>query len=135
MALRSAILKAAIPLVPEAGFTRAALSAGLASLPSSSSKVSDDAGRDAVIDTLFGGAAASDAPRALVQAWEEEGRAAMHGVGKGDALERLVTVLGRRLEWSASVGEHLLDVSLVSHSHLPPPVPGGWATLYSTSTF
>ncbi|BEI83733.1 hypothetical protein CcaverHIS002_0403370 [Cutaneotrichosporon cavernicola] len=127
MSLRSAILKATIPLIPEAGFSRAALSAGLASLPASSSKVQDDAGREAVIDTLFSGNAASDAPRALVQAWEDEGRAIMHNGVKGDALERLVTVLGRRLEWSASVGEHLLDahallVAPTSSTPLPAPL-------------
>lgn len=140
MSLRASILKAAIPHIPEAGFTRAALNAGLASLPSSSSSSPassssssstassassssptsqlDDAGREAVIDTLFGGSSASDAPRTLVEAWEDAGRKDMHSAPTtGGASDRLMAVLGRRLEWSASVGEHLVDVSsgLVGH--------------------
>lgn len=127
MSLRTAILKAAIPHIPEQGFTRAALNTGLASLPSSATSSSsassasssaglDEAGRDAVIDTLFGSSSASDAPRALVQAWEDEGRSVMHVAGKGSAQDRLLAVLGRRLEWSAGVGEHLVDVRIFASS-------------------
>lgn len=116
MALRAAILASAIKQIPTLSFTRAALNAGLASLPQSTlssispstSSPPDDAAREAIIDTVFG--TDSSAPRALVEAWEEAGN--YIGELNGPPKERTLTALSQRLEWSATVGEHLVEVRL-----------------------
>lgn len=114
MALRAAILSAAIKEIPSLSFTRAALSAGFSSIPptvvsSLSPSTLDPTARDAVIDTLFG--SDSSASRALVEAWEAYGANEMSGVGTGSPKDRVRSALSKRLEWSAGVGEHLVEVS------------------------
>ncbi|WVQ80444.1 hypothetical protein IAT38_002549 [Cryptococcus sp. DSM 104549] len=105
MALRSQILTSALPLLPIHSFTRPAL---LSSLRSLKPEVSDP---DAVLDTIFG-AGQVGCGRALVERWEEVGREEMAGEGAGvvgKGVKGLEEVLSRRLEYSAVVGEHLVE--------------------------
>lgn len=43
----------------------------------------------------------------------------MKGEGEGKGKKGLERVLGRRLQWSAGVGEHLVEVGLSLHWLLP----------------
>lgn len=105
MSLRTQILHGAIPHLPTHSFTRPALVLALAQLRP---EVSDPEG---VIDTLFGPGGVTPV-RALVESWEEEGKAIMKGEGEGKGKKGLERVLSRRLQWSAGVGEHLVEVGL-----------------------
>ncbi|KIR75191.1 hypothetical protein I310_01469 [Cryptococcus deuterogattii CA1014] len=102
MSLRTQILHGAIPHLPTHSFTRPALVLALAQLRP---EVSDPEG---VIDTLFGPGGVTPV-RALVESWEEEGKAIMKGEGEGKGKKGLERVLSRRLQWSAGVGEHLVE--------------------------
>ncbi|KIR30022.1 hypothetical protein I309_00889 [Cryptococcus deuterogattii LA55] len=102
MSLRTQILHGAIPHLPTHSFTRPALVLALAQLRP---EVSDPEG---VIDTLFGPGSVTPV-RALVESWEEEGKAIMKGEGEGKGKKGLERVLSRRLQWSAGVGEHLVE--------------------------
>lgn len=105
MSLRTQILHGAIHHLPTHSFTRPALILALSQLRP---EVSDPEG---VIDTLFGPGGVAPV-RALVESWEEEGKAVMKGEGEGKGKKGLERVLGRRLQWSAGVGEHLVEVGL-----------------------
>ncbi|KIR63748.1 hypothetical protein I314_03154 [Cryptococcus bacillisporus CA1873] len=102
MSLRTQILHGAIHHLPTHSFTRPALVLALSQLRP---EVSDPEG---VIDTLFGPGGVAPV-RALVESWEEEGKAVMKGEGEGKGKKGLERVLGRRLQWSAGVGEHLVE--------------------------
>ncbi|ADV24861.1 hypothetical protein I305_02157 [Cryptococcus gattii E566] len=102
MSLRTQILHGAIHHLPTHSFTRPALILALSQLRP---EVSDPEG---VIDTLFGPGGVAPV-RALVESWEEEGKAVMKGEGEGKGKKGLERVLGRRLQWSAGVGEHLVE--------------------------
>nr|KIR83605.1 hypothetical protein I308_05993 [Cryptococcus tetragattii IND107] len=102
MSLRTQILHGAIHHLPTHSFTRPALILALSQLRP---EVSDPEG---VIDTLFGPGGVAPV-RALVESWEEEGKAVMKGTGEGKGKKGLERVLGRRLQWSAGVGEHLVE--------------------------
>nr|KIR47741.1 hypothetical protein I312_02888 [Cryptococcus bacillisporus CA1280] len=102
MSLRTQILHGAIHHLPTHSFTRPALVLALSQLRP---EVSDPEG---VIDTLFGPGGVAPV-RALVESWEEEGKAVMKGEGEGMGKKGLERVLGRRLQWSAGVGEHLVE--------------------------
>lgn len=106
MSLRTQILHGAIHHLPTHSFTRPALILALSQLRP---EVSDPEG---VIDTLFGPGGVAPV-RALVESWEEEGKAVMKGAGEGKGKKGLERVLGRRLQWSAGVGEHLVEVGLL----------------------
>lgn len=103
MSLRTQILHGAIPHLPTHSFTRPALILALSQLRPA---VSDP---EAVIDTIFGPGGITPV-RALVESWEEEGKVVMKGEGEGKGKKGLERVLGRRLQWSAGVGEHLVEV-------------------------
>ncbi|OXH23403.1 hypothetical protein J008_06077 [Cryptococcus neoformans] len=102
MSLRTQILHGAIPHLPTHSFTRPALILALSQLRPA---VSDP---EAVIDTIFGPGGITPV-RALVESWEEEGKVVMKGEGEGKGKKGLERVLGRRLQWSAGVGEHLVE--------------------------
>ncbi|KAL1412070.1 hypothetical protein Q8F55_003067 [Vanrija albida] len=116
MSLRSAVLAHALPHLPRTSFTRAALSTALASLPPSDAQHRPPLSHD-VVDTLFGPGAAG--PRALVRAWEDAGLEGMRGA-KGSVKD----VLGARLAYSASVGEHLVEAhALLATPTTTPSIP------------
>ncbi|WVR03384.1 hypothetical protein IAU60_000375 [Kwoniella sp. DSM 27419] len=100
MALRSQLLTHTLPLVSTHSFTRPALLTALRSLKP------EVTNHDAVLDTLFGPGSVG-ATKALVEAWETEGRARMGS--EGEANEDLAQVLMRRMDWSAGAGEHLVE--------------------------
>ena len=122
MSLRVSVLQQALPLLPQHSFTRQTLSLALSSLRPDLTHPSESLGRDAqfpqaevvthyrvenVIDTLFG--TGSIAPgKALVEAWQEAGLKDMEEAGPSSKLSDR---LGRRLRYSSTVGEHLVEVS------------------------
>ncbi|WVF66384.1 hypothetical protein IAT40_001124 [Kwoniella sp. CBS 6097] len=103
MALRSQILNNTLPLLSTHSFTRPALVSSLRSLKPEIQNA------DAVIDTIFGPGSAG-AVKSLVEFWEERGRSEMEGEAQESGVRvDLEDVLARRLEWSAAVGEHLVE--------------------------
>lgn len=100
-----AILHRALPLIPQLGFTRHAISTASADAPLS----------ETAISALFG--KGDDARRALIRAWLDAGRKDMADVsakvdGKDVRGEVLEDVLLRRLEWNVPVLPHLKEVSV-----------------------
>ncbi|WVQ93999.1 hypothetical protein IAU59_001077 [Kwoniella sp. CBS 9459] len=120
MALRSQILSHTLPLLPTHSFTRSALVTSLRSLKPEINNA------DAVIDTVFGSGSVGPV-KSLVEFWEEQGRSEMEmesSLGEGNV--ELEDVLARRLEWSAAVGEHLVEAyaNLLTPSSTPSiPLP------------
>ena len=106
MSLRTKILHHSLPLLPTHSFTRHTLALALTSLPSSHPDHRADLTADTIIDTLFGEGVSAPG-KALVEAWEKEGIERMIA---DDGLRGLSGILGDRLRWSASVGEHLVEV-------------------------
>jgi len=106
MSLRSKILHHALPLLPAHSFTRQTLSLALSSLPTSHPDHRPDPTAEGVIDTLFGEGITAPG-QALVEAWDEQGRARMEAV---DAKGGVRGMLRDRLGYSAGVGEHLVEV-------------------------
>ena len=132
MSLRALILQHSLPLLPRHSFSRQTLSAALQSVQSGPENAEtahsflesasptattrrdpigldrlDDIGRENVIDTLFGSGTIAPA-RALLDAWQDAGLSAMESSEhpQSDVSGRLE----RRLEYSAGVGEHLVEV-------------------------
>ncbi|KAK1926254.1 hypothetical protein DB88DRAFT_544500 [Papiliotrema laurentii] len=104
MALRTSILKHALPLVPQHSFTRHTLLLALPSLDPAHPDYQPDVS-ESVIDTLFGNGNTAPA-RALVDAWVGEG---LHAVQGANTRERLKN----RLRYSSLVGEHLVEAYAV----------------------
>jgi len=97
MALRIAILKDAVTLVPTLGFTRTAMSQAAANVCSNQELPNRS------IDHIFG--RGDDARKTLIRAWLDKGREAMAvpnaaGVNVKDSLQR-------RLEWNTPVLDKL----------------------------
>lgn len=115
MSLRSTILHHALPLLPTHSFARQTL---LTALSSTRNAPPSPHSQENVIDTLFGGTVAP--ARALVDAWAEEGLKVMKP-SDGAGPSSLREVLGRRLEYSAGVGEHLVEVRVYLNS-----LPTSW---------
>jgi hypothetical protein len=120
--MRESILRASLPHIRAQSFTRQAIRAGLADLPSSSSPASSSSssslagqGPDYVLENTFG--EEGTAEKELVRLWEEEGIKNMSVVGQGEASgsgsgSALGDVLGRRLRYSEeTAGEHIVQVS------------------------
>lgn len=130
MSLRTKLLTHALPLIPTHSFTPLALTHALSALPTSHPDHQAESLSDTVLDTLFGSDVA--AKKALVGAWEEEGLREMRsfeidgapgGAGpsttqRGGGQVMLREMMGRRLEYSARVGEHLVEVSGVHSSYI-----------------
>jgi hypothetical protein len=118
--MRESIFRASLPHIRAQSFTRQAIRAGLADLPSSSSPASSSSslagqGPDYVLENTF--AEEGTPEKELVRLWEEEGIKNMSverqgeasGSGSGSALG---DVLGRRLRYSEeTAGEHIVQVS------------------------
>ncbi|TYJ52371.1 hypothetical protein B9479_007027 [Cryptococcus floricola] len=102
MSLRAQILAKALSAIPSQSFTRPALVGSLVALKP------EFPDPEAVIDTVFGPGNVVPA-KALVEAWEEEGLKSMRGTGEGQGRKGLEALLARRLEYSAGVGEHLVE--------------------------
>lgn len=125
MSLRTSILTHALPLISTHSFTRAALSASLTRLPSDHPDARSTPVNEAALDTLYG--EGNGAALALVQRWAEEGSKTMMSPSDGSSLaegsasassakgkgreQRLGDMLARRIDYSAEVGEHLVEVS------------------------
>ena len=107
MSLRPTILRHSLPLLPHHSFTRHTLALALSSLPPSHPAHRAQPVPHHAIDTLFG-TGNVDPGQALVRAWDAEGRKHMVGEEGG-----VIEALGERLRWSAEVGEHLVEVSVV----------------------
>ena len=126
MSLRSFILQQALPLLPRHSFTRQTLSLALASLRPELTDSSGSTGQVAssshnddsrthyrvenVIDTLFGTGSIAPA-KALVEAWHDVGLENMVEAGPSSKLSDR---LSRRLRYSSTVGEHLVEVSALA---------------------
>ncbi|OCF44259.1 hypothetical protein I317_01877 [Kwoniella heveanensis CBS 569] len=123
MALRSQILDHTLPLLHTQSFTRPALVSSLRTLKP---EIQD---ADSVIDTIFGSGSVGPV-RSLVEFWEDRGRSEMEGQQQGANVTAgkvdLEQVLSKRLEWSAAVGEHLVEAyaNLITPSSTPSiPLP------------
>ncbi|KAJ7476052.1 hypothetical protein FB451DRAFT_1245606 [Mycena latifolia] len=117
MASSARLLKLALPLVPEHGFTRAALARSVLHLPAPHAHVAPLA--DTAISALFG--SGERARRTLIGAWLDEGVASMKGQSVKEALHA-------RLAYNEPVLPHLPEAfALLSapESGIPPfdPVP------------
>ena len=133
MALRSSILTHALPHLPITSFTRQALLTSLSRLPTDHPDYRAEGISDSVLDTLFGDGRGAEG--ALVGAWADEGVREIRGdlKGEGEAgtsswkgtRARIGERLGRRLEYSARVGEHLVEVCSSSWADSP------WILSYS----
>lgn len=118
--LRTRILHHALTHVPEHSFTLRPLINSLSSLPTSHAD-HDETVSTEVLDVLFG--SELNARQELVRAWETEGLKSMTnfepkqlaGSSKSNPreLDTIAEVLRQRLEYSARIGEHLVEVSLV----------------------
>lgn len=130
--MRESILKASLPHIRAQSFTRQAIRAGLADLPSSSSPASSSSssltgqGSDYVLENVFG--EEGTAEKELVRLWEEEGIKRMSVEGQGEASGSgsgsrlaLKEVLVRRLRYSEeTAGEHVVQVHrILSLLHYP----------------
>ncbi len=119
MSLRSTILRHSLPLLPTYSFSRQTLQNALTHLPANHPDHRDQAEIPlSVIDTLFGDSEVS-AGKALVEAWETRGRQGMsqdlrRGSQDGARKEDdVASLLARRLAYSSTIHEHLVEVSLV----------------------
>jgi hypothetical protein len=123
--MRESILRASLPHIRAQSFTRQAIRAGLADLPSSSSPASSSSsssltGQDSdyVLENTFGKEGTPE--KELVRLWEEEGIRNMSVEGQGEASgsesgSRIREVLGRRLRYSEeTAGEHIVQVRRTS---------------------
>ncbi|ORY31922.1 hypothetical protein BCR39DRAFT_479444 [Naematelia encephala] len=108
MSLRATILSHSLPHLPTHSFTRSTLVHALTALPPSHPDYREPQVVENAIDTIFGPGNVG-AAKALVEAWEDAGRDDMTGKQGG-----LKEILQRRLEWSAAVGEHLVEVSCIT---------------------
>lgn len=117
-ALRLRILHHALPHISEHSFTLRPLLRSLPDLPTDHAD-HDNAVTPEVLDVLFG--SEISARKELVQAWEQEGLRDMLGDSLGQAgqagpstkageMRIIAGLLARRLEYSARVGEHLVEV-------------------------
>lgn len=115
MTLSKTVLSNALAFVPRYSFTRQAL---LAATP--------QAAQADLVESLFG--TGEEPARNLVREWEEQGLGAMalpatEGKGiiaRGKAQREvdfaaLKSALGRRIQWSSDVGEHLVQVRPLCH--------------------
>ncbi|PVF95933.1 hypothetical protein CPB86DRAFT_763068 [Serendipita vermifera] len=114
MALRSAILKNAVTLVPTLGFTRTAL------VQAASNVSTIDTLPERTLDNLFG--RGDQARKTLVQAWLEQGRKAMGEPGEHPVP--LETSLRARLEWNVPVLDKLPEAFalLATPEGILPPI-------------
>ena len=99
---RAQLLKLAVPLVKEHGFTRTALARSVLDLPEPHAAPLPES----TVTTLFG--EGDTARRTLINAWLEEGRTYMRSVPVEDVKSALLT----RLEYNTPVLEHLPEVPL-----------------------
>jgi hypothetical protein len=117
--MRESILRASLPHIRAQSFTRQAIRAGLADLPSSSSPASSSSslagqGPDYVLENTF--VEEGTAEKELVRLWEEEGIKNMSVEGQGEASgsgpgSGIREVLGRRLRYSEeTAGAHIVQV-------------------------
>ena len=98
---RAQLLKLAVPLVRQHGFTRTTLAHSVLALPDPRSELLSDS----AVTTLFG--EGDTARRTLIRAWLDEGRAHMRSVPV-DGVKGALLV---RLEYNLPVLEHLIEVS------------------------
>ena len=101
---RAQLLRLAVPLVPQHGFTRTALARSVLALPEPHSEPLSDI----AVTTLFGEGDA--ARKTLIGAWLDEGRSHMRSVPV-DGVKGALLV---RLEYNLPVLEHLTEVSWLS---------------------
>lgn len=113
--MRESILRASLPHIRAQSFTRQAIRAGLADLPSSSSPASSSLlteNPDHDLQNIFG--EEGEAEKELVRLWEEEGIKNMSMEGQGETSgsgSGLREVLSRRLKYSEeTAGEHIVQV-------------------------
>ena len=99
---RTQLLKLAVPLVKQHGFTRAALVRSVLDLPEPHTAPLPES----TVTTLFG--EGDTARRTLISAWLEEGRTHMRSVPVDDVKSALLA----RLEYNVPVLEHLPEVPL-----------------------
>ncbi|KAG7528731.1 hypothetical protein FFLO_05957 [Filobasidium floriforme] len=132
-AIRESILRASLPHLRAQSFTRQAIRAGLADLPSSSSPASSLSSLsrrqdpDYVLENIFG--EENTAEKELVRLWEDEGIKNMSVEGQGEASGSasglgLREVMGRRLRYSEeTAGEHVVQAHAImqSPSSISPP--------------
>ncbi|KAI9463265.1 hypothetical protein BJY52DRAFT_1254237 [Lactarius psammicola] len=110
--LRTQLLKLAVPLVKQHGFTRTALARSVLALPEPHSTPLPDS----AVTTLFG--EGDTARRTLISAWLEQGRTHMRSVPVEDVKAALLA----RLEYNAPVLEHLPEAfALVASPRLGVP--------------
>jgi ubiquinone biosynthesis protein COQ9 len=98
---RAQLLKLAVPLVQQHGFTRTTLARSVLALPEPRLEPLSDS----AVTTLFG--EGDTARRTLIGAWLDEGRVHMRSV-PADSVKRALLV---RLEYNLPVLEHLVEVS------------------------
>lgn len=109
---RDTLLKLALPLVKNHGFTRTALSLAAMSLPSGKHTTPLN---DTAVDALFG--EGDEARRTLINAWLDDARVSLrtsHSQGGGAASTQtpnLDSVLKTRLCKNEEILEHLPEVS------------------------
>ncbi|KAF8271183.1 hypothetical protein EI94DRAFT_1721067 [Lactarius quietus] len=110
--LRTQLLKLAVPLVKQHGFTRTALARSVLDLPESRSEPLPDS----AVTTLFG--EGDTARRTLISAWLDQGRTHMRSVPVEDVKSALLA----RLEYNMPVLEHLPEAfALVASPRLGVP--------------
>jgi hypothetical protein len=97
---RTQLLKLAVPLVQQHGFTRTALARSVLALPEPHAAPLPES----IVTTLFG--EGDTARRTLISAWLEEGRTHMCSVPVEDVKGALLA----RLEYNVPVLEHLPEV-------------------------
>jgi ubiquinone biosynthesis protein COQ9 len=97
---RTQLLKLAVPLVKQHGFTRTALARSVLALPEPHPAPLPDS----AVTTLFG--EGDTARRTLISAWLEQGRTHMRSVPVEDVKGALLS----RLEYNVPVLEHLPEV-------------------------
>ncbi|KAI0255026.1 hypothetical protein BJV78DRAFT_1180641 [Lactifluus subvellereus] len=112
--LRAQLLKLAVPLVQQHGFTRTALAHSVLALPEPRSEPLSDT----AVTTLFG--EGDTARRTLIRAWLDEGRAHMRSVPV-DGVKGALLV---RLEYNLPVLDHLMEAFalVASPRHYIPPL-------------
>ncbi|KAH9953212.1 hypothetical protein BGW80DRAFT_1460109 [Lactifluus volemus] len=112
--LRAQLLRLAVPLVPQHGFTRTALAHAVLALPEPHSEPLSDI----AVTTLFGEGDA--ARKTLIGAWLDEGRSHMRSV----PVDGVKGALFVRLEYNLPVLEHLTEAFalVVSPRHGVPPL-------------
>lgn len=123
--LRTQLLKLAVPLVKQHGFTRTALARSVLALPEPHAAPLPES----IVTTLFG--EGDTARRTLISAWLEEGRTHMCSVPVEDVKGALLA----RLEYNVPVLEHLPEAfALVASPRLGvPPLDPRPAILHAAS--